>query len=159
MPDYAINAIGHAAGEERLLGAGPSHEVLRFEKIGSRQSNAWDPVKGSWDQVRIIQEPSSSDIQLKKEKTPWDDMSTHVLDRLDDVQRRWRHVMQSSFSLDASSQADISGEDGPKAIQATLKKIFEAFYRLTDGQVRLTLVTSIATTAKNSISTLYRQQG
>jgi hypothetical protein len=67
--------------------------------------------------------------------------------------------MKPSFSLDASSQADITGENGLKAIRSTLKKILEAFYRMTDGQIRLTMVTSIATTAKNSISTLYRQQG
>jgi hypothetical protein len=158
MPDYAISAVGSASTQERLLDTGSNNEVLRFQEVGSRQGGSWDPANDFRNQIRITQDPSSN-AHLKSEKTPWDNVAKHTLDKLDDVQQRWDKTMKPSVSSGDFLQGNRAGETGPKAIKAELQNLVKAFYRLTDAQVRVAIVTSVATTVKKSISTLYRQQG
>lgn len=159
MPDYAISAVGRTSGDEHLLTSGSSNEVLRFEEIGSRQNGTWDVADDPWNQFRIIEGPSSPDAQLKSEKAPWDDIATQAMERLDDIQYRWRNSMEPSSTLSAASSTDLTAKDSLSAFQSYLNGILKSYHHILDSQVRVTLVTSIATTAKTSIEILQRQQG
>lgn len=159
MPDYAISAVGRNPGNENLLSTEQSNEVLKFDEIGSRQYDPWDVENDPWNKLRIIEEPSSSNAQLKSEKAPWDDIASQTMYGLDKIQYRWDNVMNSSSFLDVNSNTDPTSKEGLSALRSFLQGYVKLNYHLIDSQLRMTMVTSIASTAKTSINTLYRQQG
>jgi hypothetical protein len=161
MPDYAISAVGRASGNERIADSVPSHEVIRFEQIGDETGSPWDTINGSQNQIRIIQEPSSADAQPKTTLFPWNEFANHTVDRLDNFQRDWRSAKRDmfSFSPDKSWNQDMPLQEIIKASQSNQQKMLKLTYHILDSQVRMALLTSIGTTVKNSISTLFRQQG
>jgi hypothetical protein len=169
MVDYAISAVGQASGNERLLNSGPSNEALRFETIGSRgHCSIWDTNLNASDQIRIIQEASSSDAQLKTASTPWDDFSARVENKLNRIQDDWNQNSEKifnpkMFSFDIPRNADMS----PRAFMKSMLKNFQSVSLnslkiqrvLMGSQLKIAMVSSIGGTIKTSISALFRQQG
>jgi len=161
MIDYAISAIGRASAEEPVIKTAPAQEAreVSFETVGSRASSPWTTIDGSGNQISIIQEASPSDGQLKNVVPPWNDVAFRVVNRLDIIQRDWNRTERDGFSTDESWNPGSTLQESAAALRSGYQKMLKFTYHMMDSQFRLTVVSSIGTTFKNSISALYRQQG
>ena len=169
MTDYAISAVGRSAGNERLLDNVQNHEAVHFDKIGNRpDGNIWDAGAASADQIRIVQEASSSAAQLKTALTPWDDFTNRVVNKMNSIQNAWNQDVENAsdknlFKIDISSNSDMSlsarMQSLLKHMQSTLRSSLKIQRALLGSQLKIALVTTVGSAVKGAITTLYRQQG
>lgn len=169
MTDYAISAVGRTSGNERLIGTAYGNEAVEFEKISSREQNSiWDTDPSSSDQIRIIQEASNPNAQQKTAIAPWNDFTARLMEKLNGIQNDWNQnmdeLLNSDFTkLEISQNADMSPtasmESHLRGLQSTLRSSLHIQRALTGSQLKIALVTTVGSTVKTSISTLYRQQG
>jgi hypothetical protein len=161
MGDYAISAVGRASGNERIAGSGPSNESIRFEQIGNEMDNPWDTINGSQNRIRIMQEPSSVDAPALKRMNAWDNISSHVATGIENFQHIWSRAMAIKDS-DISDKSPMSGKGDSQSsldLEKTLRGMRNWSLRIILAQAGMAYYTSAAETIKNSVSTLYRQQG
>ncbi len=158
MLDYAISAVGRNTGAKTLTSTRPGSEIVRFEDIAPDQGNAWDGIGAPENQFRIIPEPSSVDKLSMTAMNPWDTVTSRVVEGLDHFQRGWRASMKAPAFPDKAF-APEGNSDQASLLMSTFRSLEKFSFRMIGAQVRMTVVTSVASLLKNSVSMLYRQQG
>ena len=157
IADYAISAIGRNSGKEPLGNTIPGNEVVRFEEKTHGGGSLWDSTGDFGNQIRIIQEPSPLDPSSIKPKIPWDRFSAYAKNILHNFQNYWRNAMKDS---DISDKFSMNAENTSlSSLRTFLREMRKSTTRIMKASFGMTLFSSIASLIKNSISTLYRQQG